>query len=109
MAAQFYPQMLQYAQGMAQTDPQNGPALMASTLQAGFQGSTELMKRILETFDIQNPDIYLPTPQTSPQAGPGQATAQPGMGAQAQALGGAFGPSPLAQGMNPMAALLGIG
>ena len=107
MAAQFYPQMLQYSQGMAQIDPQNGPAMMASALQAGFTGSTELMKRILETFDIQNPDIYLPQSPADAQGGAAQGTPQ--TGATAQALGGAFGPSPLAQGIDPMMALLGMG
>ncbi len=107
MASQFYPQMFQYAQGLAQVDQQAGAALLAATLQAAFQGSSELMKRVLETFDIQNPDIYLPQPSGSSQALPAQ-TGVPA-GAQAQALGGAFGPSPLAQGMNPLMSLLGIG
>ena len=107
LAAQFYPQQMQYAQGLAQADPQNGPQLMAATLQAAFQGNNELMKRTLETFDIQNPEIYLPDPG-EPQEQPGQAPPAGQPGATAQALGGVFGPGPLAQGLDPLQALLGI-
>ena len=107
MAAQFYPQQVQYAQAMSQIDPQNGPMLLASTLQAAFQGNNELMKRILETFDTQNPDVFIPSPQAPGQGHTAQAPA-PGAGVSTQALGGAFGPSPLAQGIDPLSAMLGI-
>ena len=113
MASQYYPQLLQYAQGLAGMDPQNGQQIMASTMQAAYTGSAELMRRLLETFDIQNPDVYLPpdqgTPEQQQQQGLSQQPGAAGPGIETQALGGAFGPSPLAQGQNPLGALLGLG
>jgi hypothetical protein len=106
MVAQIYPQMLQYAQAVAQAT--QDPTLLVSTLQAAYQGQVELLTRLLETFDVQNPEVYLPAPAQAQPMGP-QAPAQPGMGAQAQALGGAFGPSPLAQGIDPLSQILGLG
>lgn len=108
MASQFYPQQIQYAQGLAQMDPQNGPMLLASTLQAAFQGNNEIMKRLIETFDIQNPDVYLPDipePAAPGLQQPGAPGAGPGV--QAAPLGGTAGPSPLAQGGDQIAQLLG--
>jgi hypothetical protein len=105
MIAQIYPQMMQYAQILAQA---GDSSTLVSTVQAAYQGQVELLTRLLETFDVQNPEVYLPVSQQPMQPQVGQQM-QPGMGATAQALGGAFGPSPLAQGVDPLSALLGIG
>jgi hypothetical protein len=85
---------------------------LAQTLQAAYNGNNEMMTRLLETFDVQNPEDYLPQTQTQTQmAAPGQ-PAQPGMapgGIPAAPLGGTAGPSPLAQGPGQIAQLLGLG
>ena len=66
----------------------------------------ELMKLLLEKFDIQDPQTFLPDvsqlQQQQAQQGQGvpQGTVSP--------LGGFFGPGPLAQGQNQLSSLLGI-
>lgn len=56
--AQTYPVMIQEAQALAQLS--QDPTILLQTIQASFGGKLELMKRLLESFDIQNPEAYLP-------------------------------------------------
>ena len=65
MAAQFYPQMVQYAQLLGQSG--GDPSLVPETAQAAYRGQAELLKRLLEVYDIQNPEAYLP-PQAEQQS-----------------------------------------
>jgi hypothetical protein len=112
MAAQFYPQMVQYAQLLSQA---GDPSILPSTIQAAYSGQGELLKRLLEVYDIQNPEVYLPPPpQTQPQQQPemgipGQPPGVPGAAGPAFGqLGGPQGAAPFAQ-PNPLAALMGLG
>jgi len=95
--AQAYPQMNQAAQLMG--DQQ----LAAQTAVSTFNGGREVLMRLLEAFDIQNPERYLP-----PAAGQ-QGGAQPGAPGEVPQsnLGGPGGPQPL--GADQLGALIGIG
>jgi hypothetical protein len=87
LAAQLYPQFIQ-AIGMGAQAPGTPIADIAYQSAAGLQ---ELFKRVLETYDIRNPETILPLPdQASQPAGaiPGGAAAP---GAPAGANGGAAG------------------
>ena len=107
MAAQFYPQMVQYAQLLGQSG--GDPSLVPETAQAAYQGQAELLKRLLEVYDIQNPEAYLP-PQAEQQGEEAAAPLgqPPGAAPTLGPLGGTQGASPFAQ-PNPLAQLLGLG
>ncbi|MDX1486699.1 MAG: hypothetical protein R3268_00760 [Acidiferrobacterales bacterium] len=78
--------MLQYAQML------QDPMLMQETAASAYNGNQELMKRLIEAFGIENPDVYVPrTPAQMPQ--------QPG--AQAPAGGAPVGGAPAVVGGAP--------
>lgn len=105
--AQVYPQELQYAQAMVQMQAA-GPELIAGVLQAAFTGTAELQRRLVEAYDIQNPEVYLPPQPTQPQQqGMPQPGAAPG-GAAPLPAGGPNAAAPLAQAESQLAALLGL-
>lgn len=104
---QLYPQLLQYAQLLAQTS--GDPQMVASVAQAAFNGIVELQRRLLESYDIQNPQEYVP--QQMGQEEPGM-PGMPGAGPSPGALGGLGGPQgagPFAQGASSILPFLGIG
>jgi hypothetical protein len=103
-------------------NPQITP-LAAATAESAYKGGVELLKRLLEKFDIQNPNEYLPdleaiaaqqqqqqlaAQQQQGQQQQGQAGALPG--AAFNPLGGFFGPAPGAAGGNQiLGPLVGLG
>ena len=100
---QFYGQSAaQLIQAAQMTQDQQ---LMVSTAMGFYSGGIELMKRIFEAYDIQNPERYLPQQpqQGQQQQGQQQPAVQPGP------MGGRFGPSPFAAGAPQLGALLGLG
>lgn len=107
---QMYPQQMQYAQGMMQLGVA-GPEVLAGVLQAAFNGTSEMQRRLLEAYDIQNPEQYSPPPAAPQQPGmmPGMAPAggAPALGAVLPA-GGPQAAGPLAQAPDPLAMLLGL-
>jgi len=116
--AQASPQRLQYAQALVQMKAAP-PTLITGELQASYNSNIEINRRLLEAYDVQNPDQYLPppapAPTVAPQAQPGVAPAPgapgaPGAPAGAPVLpqGGPMAASPLAQGSPQLAALLGL-
>jgi hypothetical protein len=81
LAAQMYPQLVQYSQAIAQI--KGDPTMLGATIEAAYTGTTELFTRLLETFDIQNPDEYVPALAQQAQAaqlGAGGMPGQPGLG-----------------------------
>lgn len=109
---QLYPQQMQYAQAMVQMGGA-GPELILGVLQAAFNGTSELQRRLIESYDIQNPEQYLPPPVAQPQQAAGMGMMQPGMqpaGGAPAALpaGGPQAAAPLAQAEGALAALLGL-
>ena len=123
MAAQTYPQLVQYAQALSQIS--EDPTILAQTMEAAYTGQVELFKRLLETFDIQNPEEYLPALATQAAVGAGPAPGQPGPAEQPEAegapgavpgaggfatapAGGPQGSGPFAQGADQVAELLGL-
>lgn len=107
--AQMYPQLLQYAQLLAQAS--GDQQLVLAAVQAAMNGTTELMRRLVETHDIQNPEKFIPqAAAAAPPAPPGPAAAaQPALGAPGAALGGSTGAAPFAQGPAAILSLLGVG
>lgn len=57
LVAQLYPQLVQTAQLLDQFPPETKTHQTAA---ASYAGGVELLQRLLERFDIQNPDQYLP-------------------------------------------------
>ena len=57
LVSQIYPQILQTAQLVGD------PALVQETAMAAYKGGVELLTRLMEKFDIQNPEEYLPNIQ----------------------------------------------
>lgn len=53
----FYPQLMQYAQALAQSGNQE---ILMKTVQAAYSGTLELFKRLLEVHDVQNKEAFLP-------------------------------------------------
>lgn len=108
LMTQLYPQLIQYSQAIAQFS--KDPTLLVSTVQAAYTGQTELAKRLLESFDVQNPEQYLPAVAAQARGAPGAPAAPtaPG-GLQAAPLGGPGGPGPFAQGAGQIGQLLGLG
>jgi hypothetical protein len=110
--AQNKPQQLQYAQAMVQMQVAP-PQLLAEVLSASFNSSIEFERRLLEAYDVQNPEQYSPAPVVPQQQmmQPGMAPAAGGAPAGAPAAmpaGGPQGAGPLAQGEDTLAALLGL-
>lgn len=109
--AQVYPALMQYAQALVQLGAAP-PELITNTLQAAFNGTSEFQKRLIEAYDIQNPEQYLPAPIAAmPPAMPGMPPQQPGMGPMGAPVLPAGGPqaaAPLAQAEMQLAALLGL-
>jgi hypothetical protein len=120
LVSQIYPQIVQTA--LLLDNPQITP-LAAATAESAYKGGVELLKRLLEKFDIQNPNEYLPdleaiaaqqqqqqlaAQQQQGQQQQGQAGALPG--AAFNPLGGFFGPAPGAAGGNQiLGPLVGLG
>ena len=83
---QTYPMLLQFAQGIGD------PALLQETMRAGFMGTVEMQKRMLEAYDIQNAEVYVPAvPGQQPQQS-GPPMQQPQQPPGAAAGGGAAPP-----------------
>lgn len=74
IVAQIYGQLIQTALLMEQTQD---PVTLA-TAQAAYTSGTELLKRLLERFDIQNPSEYLPNLDANQQAAQAQGQQAPG-------------------------------
>lgn len=107
---QLYPQQLQYAQALVQMQAAP-PDIIAGTLQAAFNGTSELQRRLIEAYDIQNPEQYLPPPAAPQQPAPAPAMPSmvPGMApAAGLPAGGPGAAAPLAQAEQQLAALLGL-
>ena len=98
--AQMYPQLMQYAQGL------QDPALLAGVMQAAYTGTAEMQKRLLEAYDIQNIDTFIPPAPQQAQGPAAEGAPPPPAGAP---LGGAGGAGPLAQGAPQISQLLGLG
>lgn len=97
--AQSYPAMLQFAQGLGD------PNIVMGAMQAGYMGTVEMTKRMLEAYDIQNLDNYLP-PAPAPASPQGSSIpATPG----ASPMGGPQAAAPLGQAPPEVLALLGMG
>lgn len=117
LISQIYPQLVQTALLVEQA-PQ-GSLASASAL-AAYTAGVELLKRLLERFDIQNPESYVPNLQAvqemqaqmqPPVPGGGQPGQGQGGGPEAQfaPLGGFFGPGPFQGAPKQMGELLGLG
>lgn len=98
LAGQLTPQFLQLAQVAVQAQ---GSPIGQVALESA-QGLTELYKRLLEQFDIRNPEAMLPDSFTTSQ------TAGPQTGAPAQPLYGPTG-QPAAAAIDPRLAALAAG
>ena len=105
---QMYPQQMQYAQALVQMQ-MAGPEILAGVLQAAYTGTSEITRRLVEAYDIQNPEQYLPAPLAPPQpmGMPGMPGMAPG-GAAPLPAGGPQAAGPLAQAPDPLAMLLGL-
>jgi hypothetical protein len=89
MTQQIYGSLVQTAMLHAQVqDP-----VVQGTAQAAYVSGVELLKRLLERFDIENPEQYLSNLETIA----GQLNQQPGMNSALAPLMGAQGP----QGLQP--------
>lgn len=94
IVSQIYGQLVQTSLLMSQVqDP-----LTQATAGASYKAGTELLKRLLERFDVQNPSEYLPD---LPKGGPGQPQQQgaqggglPGVGAGGLGVTGEAGGIP---------------
>ena len=108
LVSQIYPQLVQTAMLIEQAPP---GSIAAQTALSAYTGGVELLKRLLERFDIQNPDQYVPDLQALQQQGqigaPGQQP--PSDQPQLAPLGGFFGPGPFqGGGGRPLGSMLGI-
>jgi hypothetical protein len=106
LLSQIYPQFVQTALLYQQTGGQ-GP--VAETAAQSYIAGVELLTRLLEKFDIQNPEQYIPTPQFIQQQ-LAQRAQQLGAGPELQVapVGGFFGPGPFtAGGQRPLTGILG--
>ena len=97
--AQAYPQMVQAATIMGDNK------LAAAASVATYNGGVEVLRRLLEAFEIQNPERYLPPPAGEET----QQAAQQQLDIQSQ-LGGPLGPQGGGgTGGQPLGAVLGLG
>lgn len=103
---QMYPQQMQYAQALVQMGGA-GPELIVGVLQAAYNGTSEMQRRLVEAYDIQNPEQYTPppAPPAQPQMMPGM---QPGMGAPVSAGMAPKNVSPVLPDQAAIASLLGL-
>jgi len=101
LMSQIYPQILQTAQLVGD------PALAPDTALSAYKGGVELLTRLLERFDIQNPEQYLPNIQAISAVQEQQQAGGPGAPAQ-QPLGGPGGAGPFAQAPGQVGQLLGL-
>ena len=69
-----------------------------------YSGGVELLERLLERFDIQNVQEFLPPPVSGGQP------QQPGQGIEPQfgQLGGFFGSGPFAQAPSQVGSIVGL-
>ena len=107
--SQIYPQLVQTALLIEQVPP---GSVAADTALAAYQGGVEMISRLLERFDIQNPEQYVPNPPQIQQmvAQRAQQMGQPVPEVQFGQLGGFFGAAPFtAGGQRPLANILGQG
>lgn len=96
IVAQIYGQLVQTSLLMSQTqDP-----LTLQTAQAAYTAGTELLKRLLERFDVQNPSEYLPNLQALQGAQAGMGGMMPGVGTGGLGITGNANGIP-AQGLDP--------
>lgn len=103
LLSQLSPQLIQAGSLVDQT--QQG-TLVNQTAMAMYVGGVELMKMLLEKFDIQDPGTFLPdVSQLQQQQAQGQGVLPRGTTAP---LGGQFGPAPFAASQNQLGALLGL-
>jgi hypothetical protein len=100
LLSQISPQLIQ-AGGLA--DQAQPGTLVHKTALAMYIGGVELMRLLLERFDIQDAETFLPD-VSDLQAQQGQGVPQGAV----SPLGGFFGPGPLAQGQNQLGPLLGL-
>jgi len=116
LISQIYPQLVQTAMLIEQA-PQ-GSIASASAL-AAYTAGVELLKRLLERFDIQNPEMYVPNlemVQQMQQQAQGQQMqqqggqpGQPGVQPQFAPMGGFFGPGPFQGAQKQVGQLFGLG
>ena len=98
------PQLIQAGSLVDQTQPNT---VVHQTALAMYVGGVELMKLLLEKFDIQDPQTFLPdVSQIQQQQAQQQGGALPA--GTTSPLGGQFGPAPFAAGQNQLGALLGL-
>jgi len=117
LISQIYPQLVQTAMLIEQA-PQG--SIASSSALAAYTAGVELLKRLLERFDIQNPEMYVPNlemvqqmqmqsqaqqAQQAQQAPGGQGQIQP----QFAPLGGFFGPGPFQGAQKQVGQLFGLG
>ena len=99
LVSQIYPQLVQTAMLIEQAPP---GSIAAQTALSAYTGGVELLKRLLERFDIQNPEQYVPDLQALQQQGaaglPGQGQIGQQAGPQFAPLGGFFGTGPFQGG-----------
>jgi hypothetical protein len=111
LAGQMYPALVQYAQAMAQL--KQDPTILSATIESAYTGQLELYRRVLEAFDIQNPEEYIPALATQVQAAQAAVPGGPGMpgapGAGPPQMGGGQPPfAPAAQGNDVLSQVLGL-
>jgi len=105
LVSQIYPQLVQTAMLIEQAPP---GSIAAQTALSAYTGGVELLKRLLERFDIQNPEQYVPDLQALQQAaGPQGAPGQGIVPGQLSPLGGYFGPGPFQGGGRQLGSILG--
>lgn len=95
---QTYPALLQYAQAL------QDPAVVQGTVQSAYTAQLELLQRLLEAFDIKNPEQFIPAGLTDMKG--------PGAGGMEQPPGAAGGGQTPPEGPPPSDALsqiLGLG
>lgn len=92
----IWQQQIQYGQLLAQMT--QDPNTIVEPIQSAYLGSKEMVRRILEAYDIQNPDNYIVDLAAQQQQQQQQPAAQPG-GAQpgAPAAAGGFPTDPEAE------------
>lgn len=105
IVSQIYGQLVQTALLMSQVqDP-----LTIQTAQAAYTSGTELLKRLLERFDIQNPSEYIPNLQALQGAQGMQSMQMPVVGAGGLGItGNASGIPPQALGGDALGAMFGL-
>ena len=104
LLSQIAPQLIQA--GSLADQAQEG-TLTKQTALAMYVGGVELMKLLLERFDIQNPEVYLPDTRQL-QAAQAQQGGQALPQGSFAPTGGLFGSAPFVQGQNQLSALLGL-